>query len=92
MTGAMVTLLPVPAGEARWVRLLAVAAFGLVVIGAVLGVVMGEAQGGDGRLTTSDGDTVDVTGDARGSRRASRPATARGSCRRSRGPAPRRRG
>jgi hypothetical protein len=65
MTGAMVTLLPVPAGEARWVRLLAVAAFGLVVIGAVLGVVMGEAQGGDGRLTTSDGDTVDVTGDAR---------------------------
>jgi hypothetical protein len=54
MTGAMVTAL----------RLLAIAVFGLVVIGAVLPVVMGRAQG-DGRLTTSDGDTVDITGEAR---------------------------
>jgi hypothetical protein len=54
MTGAMVTVL----------RLLAIAVFGLVVIGTVLPVVMGEAQG-DGRLTTSDGDTVDITGEAR---------------------------
>jgi hypothetical protein len=54
MTGAMVTAL----------RLLAIAVFGLVVIGTVLPVVKGQAQG-DGRLTTSDGDTVDVTGKAR---------------------------
>jgi hypothetical protein len=54
MTGAMVTAL----------RLLAVAVFGLIVIGTVLPVVMGEAQG-DGRLTTSDGDTVDITDEAR---------------------------
>jgi hypothetical protein len=54
MTGAMVTA----------VRLLAVAVFGLVAIGAVLPVVKGAAQS-DGGLTTLDGDTVDVTGDAR---------------------------
>jgi hypothetical protein len=54
MTGAMVTAL----------RLLAIAVFGLVVIGAVLPVVMDKAQG-DGRLTTSDGDTVDITDEAR---------------------------
>jgi hypothetical protein len=54
MTGAMVTA----------VRLLAVAVFGLVAIGAVLPVVKGAAQS-DGRLTTSDGDTVDVTDQAR---------------------------
>jgi hypothetical protein len=45
-------------------RLLAVALFGVVVIGAVLGVVNGDAQG-DGRLTTSDGDTVIVNDRAR---------------------------
>jgi len=45
-------------------RLLAIALFGLVVVGAVLGVVIGDAEG-DGRLTTSDGDTVVVTDAAR---------------------------
>ena len=54
MTGAMVTAL----------RLLAIAVFGLVVIGTLLPVVIGQAQG-DGRLTTSDGDTIDITGEAR---------------------------
>jgi hypothetical protein len=54
MTGAMVTVL----------RLLAIAVFGLIAIGIVLPVVMGEAKG-DGRLTTSDGDTVEVTDEAR---------------------------
>jgi hypothetical protein len=54
MTGAMVTVL----------RLLAIALFGLVVVGAVLGLVSGDAEG-DGRLTTADGDTVIVTDEAR---------------------------
>jgi hypothetical protein len=45
-------------------RVLSVVLFGLIVIGTVMPVVMGEASG-DGRLTTSDGDTVDVTDDAR---------------------------
>jgi hypothetical protein len=54
MTGAMVTVL----------RLLAIAVFGLVVVGAVLGLVSGDAVG-DGRLTTADGDTVIVTDEAR---------------------------
>jgi hypothetical protein len=54
MTGAMRTA----------VRLLAVAVFGLVAIGAILPAVKGAVQG-DGRLTTSDGDTVDITGEAR---------------------------
>jgi hypothetical protein len=54
MTGAMVTVL----------RLLAIAVFGLVVIGAAVPVVRSQAQS-DGRLTTSDGDTVNVTDEAR---------------------------
>ena len=54
MTGAMVTAL----------RLLAIAVCGLVAIGAVLTFAQPDAQG-DGRLTTSDGDTVDITAEAR---------------------------
>jgi hypothetical protein len=46
-------------------RPLAIAVLGLIVGGAVLALVLSEAQGGDGRLTTSDGDTVDVSGEAR---------------------------
>jgi hypothetical protein len=45
-------------------RVLAFALFGLVVIGAVVPVVVGQTRD-DGRLTTSDGDTVDITDDAR---------------------------
>jgi hypothetical protein len=45
-------------------RLLAIAVFGLIVIGTVLPVVVGNAEG-DGRLTTSDGDTIIVTEEAR---------------------------
>jgi hypothetical protein len=67
MTGAMLTAL----------RLLAFAVFGLVAIGAILPVVMGEAQS-DGRLTTSDGDTVDVTDDARAAGLAFAPGVAAG--------------
>ena len=54
MTGAMATVL----------RLLAIAVFGLVVIGTAVPVVRSQAQS-DGRLTTSDGDTVNVTDEAR---------------------------
>jgi hypothetical protein len=46
-------------------RPLAIAVLGLIVGGAVLALVLSEAQGGDHRLTTSDGDTVDVSGEAR---------------------------
>ena len=67
MTGAMVTAL----------RLLVIAVFGLVVIGAVLPVVQGDAQG-DGRLTTSDGDTVDVTAEARAAGLTFAPGVAAG--------------
>ena len=45
-------------------RVLSLVLFGLVLIGTVVPVVMGEV-GDDGRLTTSDGDTVDITDKAR---------------------------
>ena len=51
-------------GMVTGLRLLGIAAFCVVVLGAILQVVAGEAQG-DGRLMTSDGDTVIVTADAR---------------------------
>jgi hypothetical protein len=68
MTGAMVTVL----------RLLALAAFGLVVIGAGLPVVVGEVRGDDGRLTTFDGDTVNITGEARAAGLTFDPSVAAG--------------
>jgi hypothetical protein len=68
MTGAMVTVL----------RLLALAVFGLVAIGAVLPVVVGEVRGDDGRLTTSDGDTVNITGEARAAGLTFDPSVAAG--------------
>jgi hypothetical protein len=68
MTGAMVTVL----------RLLALAVFGLVLIGAVLPVVVGEVRGDDGRLTTSDGDTVNITGKARAAGLTFDPSVAAG--------------
>jgi hypothetical protein len=45
-------------------RLLAIAVFGVVVI-ATLAPLVSEQAGADGRLTTSDGDTVDITDEAR---------------------------
>jgi hypothetical protein len=45
-------------------RVLSLVLFGLVLIGAVVPVVMGQV-GDDGRLTTSDGDTVVITEKAR---------------------------
>jgi hypothetical protein len=68
MTGAMVTVL----------RLLALAVFGLVAIGAVLPVVVGKVRGDDGRLTTSDGDTVNITGEARAASLTFDPSVAAG--------------
>ena len=47
---------------AMFVRLLAIAVFGLVVLGVLQPVLMDDARSG-GRLTTSDGDTVEI-GDA----------------------------
>jgi hypothetical protein len=45
-------------------RILAIVVFALVVIGGVAPLVKDQASA-DGRLTTSDGDTVDVTDEAR---------------------------
>jgi hypothetical protein len=46
-------------------RMLAIIAFGAVLIAIVAPVVEGQRAQADGRLTTSDGDTVDVTDEAR---------------------------
>jgi hypothetical protein len=46
-------------------RLLAIVVFGAVVIGLVAPVVKDKASADDGVLTTSDGDTVDITEKAR---------------------------
>src|SRR5215207_6249089 len=54
MIGAMLTL----------ARLLAVAVFAVVVIATLKPLVTGEAKS-DGRLTTIDGDTVEIGGEAR---------------------------
>jgi hypothetical protein len=59
-------------------RLLAIAVLGLIVGGAVLALVLGEAQGGEGRLATSDGDTVEVSGDARAATLTFAPGVAPG--------------
>jgi len=53
MTGAMLV-----------VRLVAFAVFGLVVLGTLQPLVTGDAQS-DGRLTTADGDTVEIGDEAR---------------------------
>jgi hypothetical protein len=45
-------------------RVLAIVLFGVVAVGAVAPIVKDQA-GADGRLTTSDGDTVDITEAAR---------------------------
>jgi hypothetical protein len=45
-------------------RVLAIVLFGVVAIGAIAPIVKDQA-GADGRLTTSDGDTVDITDAAR---------------------------
>jgi hypothetical protein len=52
------------AGMIAVLRLLAIVVFGAVVIGGIVPIAK-ERASADGRLTTSDGDTVDVTDKAR---------------------------
>ena len=77
-------------------RLLGILVAGAVALAFVPQLVRDRVQA-DGRLTTSDGDTVEISGAMRAAgaalrRRRWRPPTASGSVRRSRGRGPRRRG
>jgi hypothetical protein len=67
MTGAM----------SSGLRLLGIVAAGAVALAIAGPVVKGQVQA-DGRLTTSDGDTVDITGEARAGRVAFAPGVAAG--------------